>query len=265
MVEYNVPYKGIIYIIPNDELYQKYKNGEAFIDKYGRLIDSKSKRIIKELEHKGDQRPVIQRKVVMIQPPQEHPIRDAAKQAAADVAYNYVHRAVDWTFDVGIPRLWHEHIVPFFHRTKEALTSKELKADAVLAKSKASTDIAVKQPKTGTKMTQEEADTEKRKVLYHWLELLESLTKLQSAGELDATSTLAQITDSAILEQVNHYLGENPNLLETDRYLRLHHLLGRDLYEEGQLLPIDAAEIKGVAVSHGLATECEIMEVKHNG
>ena len=156
MAEHNVPYTGITYIIPNDELYQKYKNSEAFIDKYGRLIDLKSKKVIKELEHKGDQRSVIQRKVVMVQPPEEHPIRDAAKQTAADVAYNYVHTAVDWTFDVGIPRLWHEHIVPFFHRTKEALTSKELKADAVLAESKASTDIAVKQSKAGTKMTQEE-------------------------------------------------------------------------------------------------------------
>ena len=95
MAEHNVPYNGIIYIIPNDELYQKYKTSEAFIDKYGRLIDSKSKRVIKELEHKGDQRPVIQRKVVMVQPPEEHPIRDAAKQAAADVAYYYVHTAVD--------------------------------------------------------------------------------------------------------------------------------------------------------------------------
>ena len=102
MAEHNVPYNGIIYIIPNDELYQKYKNSEAFIDKYGRLIDLKSKKVIKELEHKGDQRPVIQRKVVMVQPPEEHPIRDAAKQAAADVTYDYVHRAVNWIFDVGI-------------------------------------------------------------------------------------------------------------------------------------------------------------------
>ena len=52
----------------------KYENGEAFIDKYGRLIDSKSKKVIKELEHKGDRRPVIQRNVVMVQPPEEHPI-----------------------------------------------------------------------------------------------------------------------------------------------------------------------------------------------
>lgn len=265
MAEHNVPYNGIIYIIPNDELYQKYKNSEAFIDKYGRLIDSKSKRVIKELEHKGDQRPVIQRKVVMVQPPEEHPIRDAAKQAAADVAYNYVHTAVDWTFDIGIPRLWHKHIVPFFHRTKEALTSKELKADVVLTKSKASTDIAVKQPKAGTKMTQEEADAEKRKFLYHWLGMLSSLKKLHDAGEMDIDSTLAQLTDPAMLERVNGFLSENPNLLETDKYIVLHGLLGRDLYEERQIIPIRAAEIAAVAEKYGYDARNNKTEDNHNG
>lgn len=261
MAEYNVPYNGIIYIIPNDELYQKYENSKAFIDKYGRLIDLKSKKVIKELEHKGDQRPVIQRKVVMVQPPEEYPIRDAAKQAVADVAYNYVHTAVDWTFDVGIPRLWHKHIVPFFHRTKEALTSKELKANAVLAKSKASTDIAIKLPKAGMKMTQEEADAEKRKVLYHWLGMSSSLKRLHDAGEMD----LAQLTDSAMLERVNGFLRKNPNLLETDKYIVLHGLLGRDLYEEQQLIPIIAAEITAVAEKYGYDPRNDKMEDNHNG
>ena len=265
MAEHMVSYNGIIYIIPNNELYQKYENGEAFIDKYGRLIDSKSKKVIKELEHKGDRRPVVQRKVVMVQPPEEHPIRDAAKQAVADVAYDSIHKGVDWAFDVGIPYLWHEHIVPFFHRTKEALTSKELKADAVLAKSKASTDIAVKQPKAGAKMTQEETDAEKRKVLYHWLGMLSSLKKLHDAGEMDIDATLAQLTDPAMLKRVNSLLSENPNLLETDKYIALHGLLGRDLYKERQLIPIRAAEITTIAESYGYETRNDKTEDNHNG
>lgn len=260
MAEHNVPYNGIIYIIPNDELYQKYKNSEAFIDKYGRLIDLKSKKVIKELEHKGDQRPVIQRKVVMVQPPEEHPIRDAAKQAAADVTYDYVHRAVNWIFDVGIP----EYVLPFFHRTKEALTSKELKADTVLAKSKVSTDVSVKR-KTGTKMTREETDAEKRKVLYHWLGMLSSLKKLHDAGEMDIDSILAQLTDPAMLERVNGFLSENPNLLETDKYIVLHGLLGRDLYEEEQLISIRAAEITAVAKKYGYDPRNNKTEDNHNG
>lgn len=265
MAEHNVPYNGIIYIIPNDKLYQKYKNSEAFIDKYGRLIDSKSKKVIKELEHKGEQRPIIQRKVVIVQPPEEHPIRDAVKQAVAGVTYNHVYRAMDWTFDVGIPCLWHEHIVPFFQRTKKALTSKELKADAVLAKSKASTDIAVKHPKAGTKMTREEADIEKRKFLYHWLGMLSSLKKLHDAGEMDINATLAQLTDPAMLKRVNGYLSENPNLLETDKYIVLHGLIGRDLYEEQQLVPIRAAEIIEVAQKYGYDPRNDKMEDNQNG
>lgn len=164
-----------------------------------------------------------------------------------------------------LPNVWHEHIVPFYHRTKEALTSKELKADAVLAKSKASTDIAVKQPKAYTKMTQEEADAEKRKVLYHWLGMLSSLKKLHDAGEIDIDTTLAQLTDPEMLKRVNGFLRENPNLLETDKYIVLHGVLGRDLYEEQQLVPIRAAEITAVAEKYGYDPRNDKMEDNHNG
>lgn len=100
-------------------------------------------------------------------------------------------------------------------------------------------------------MTKEEVDAEKRKLLYHWIGLLSSLTKLRNAGELDVESTLAQLTEPMMIERVNALLGENPNLLETDKYILLHSLLGRDLYMEGQLIPIRAAEIKKVAKNNG--------------
>lgn len=51
MSQYEVEQNGIIYIIPDDELYQKYMNNEAFIDEYGRLIDRKPHRVLKELRH----------------------------------------------------------------------------------------------------------------------------------------------------------------------------------------------------------------------
>lgn len=260
MAEHRVPHNGIIYIIPNDELYRKYETGDAFIDKYGRLIDSNSKRVIKELEHHGDQRPVVQRTVVRVQPPEEHPVRDAVRQAVADELSYQAHRGIDWIFSVGAPYLWHEHIVPFFRQTKEALTSKELKADAVIARSKTDAVATVKPKATGARMTQEEADMEKRKVLYHWLGMLTSLKKLQDAGEIDATSTLAQLTDPATLERVNGLLSENPNLLETDKYIVLHGLLGRDLYKEKQLIPIEAAEITTIAASYGYKAKTEKTE-----
>ena len=130
---------------------------------------------------------------------------------------------------------------------------------------KVSADVAVKQPITGTKMTQEEADAEKRKVLYHWLGMLSSLKKLHDAGELDINSTLSQLTDPAMLEHVNGFLSENPSLLETDKYIVLHDLLGRDLFEERQLVPIRAAEITTIAAKYGYDARNDKMEGKHNG
>ena len=259
MAEHRVPHNGIIYIIPNDELYRKYETGGAFIDKYGRLIDSNSKRVIKELEHHGDQRPAVQRTVVRVQPPEEHPVRDAVRRAVADELSYQAHRWIDWIFYVGGPNLWHEHIVPFSRRTKEALTTKEVKADTIRRQAPTNAVATVK-PKARTTMTQEEADMEKRKVLYHWLEMLTSLKKLQDAGEIDATSTLAQLTDPATLERVNGFLSENPNLLETDKYIMLHDLLGRDLYKEKQLIPLEAAEITTIAASYGYKAKTEKTE-----
>ena len=109
-------------------------------------------------------------------------------------------------------------------------------------------------------MTREEADAEKRKVLYHWLGMLNSLKKLQDAGEIDAETTLAQLTEPAMLERVNGFLSENQNLLETDKYILLHGLLGRDLYNDKELMPIKASEIKTIAASYGYEDGHEKME-----
>lgn len=163
-----------------------------------------------------------------------------------------------------LPGVWQDRIVPFCRMTKKAMTEKNLKIDAVQQQSKTSKILVVK-PKKNEKMTREEANAEKRKVLYHWLGLLDGLTKLQNAGEVDVVSTLEQLTNPAALNKVNGFLSENPNLLETDRYILLHNLLGRDLYKEECFLPIEAAEIRKVAASYGLKIESGRMEVKHNG
>ena len=61
----------------------------------------------------------------------------------------------------------------------------------------------------------------------------------------------AQLTEPMMMERVNALLNENPNLLETDKYILLHSLLGRDLYMEGRFIPIRAAEINMVAKNNG--------------
>ena len=67
------------------------------------------------------------------------------------------------------------------------------------------------------------------------------------------------------LSQIIGFLSENPNLLETDKYIVLHSLLGRDLYEEQQLIPIRATEITTIAAKYGYDTRNDKMEDNHHG
>ena len=273
MSEHRIRKNNIIYIIPDDELFAKWKNNEAFIDEYGRLMNRKPHRVLRELKHYVDDTPMVQQRTatspaapVRKSTPVRDYLKDSVRDAAMDVSEVIIDRAVDKFFYEVLPNVWHERIVPFYYRTKMALTSKKLKADAVIAQSKSSTDVAVKQSKIGTKMTQEEADAEKRKVLYHWLGMLSSLKKLYDAGKIDnIDSTLVQLAEPVMLERVNALLSENPNLLETDEYIVLHSLLGRDLYEERQLIPIRAAEITTIAESYGYEARNDKMEDNHNG
>lgn len=261
MAEHKVRKDNIIYIIPDDELFAKWKRDEAFIDEYGRLMNRRPHRVLRELKHYVENAPMVQQRTSMppaspvrkSSPVKEY-IKDTVRDTAMETSKIIVDRAADIFFYEVLPNVWHEHIVPFYCRTKEALTSKELKADAVLAKSKISTEVVVKQPKVRTKMAQEEVDAEKRKVLYHWLGMLSSLKKLHDAGEIDIDSTLAQLTEPAMLGRVNALLNENPNLLETDKYIVFQSLLGRNLYEEQQLIPIKAAEITMIAEKYGYDT-----------
>ena len=255
MAEHRVRKNNIIYIIPNDDFFLKWKNDEAFIDDYGRLMNRKPNRVLCELKHYAENRPVVRQRTVM--PPaapvkRSSQVKEHLKDTARDAAMEVGGVLIDWAFDKFfyevVPNVWQEHIVPFFHRPKAPSASEELKVDAISARGRTSVPAAAK-PIT-TRMTKEEADAEKRKVLYHWISMLCSLKKLQDAGEMDIDSTLARLTDAVVLERVNALLSENPNLLETDKYIVLHGLLGRDLYDGRQLIPIRAAEITTIAESY---------------
>ena len=262
MDEHRIRKNNIIYIIPDDELFRKWKNDEAFIDEYGRLMNRKPHRVLRELKHYVEDTPMVQQRPpapVRTSPTVGDQLKGALRDSVMDASEVLIDRAVNAFFYEVLPNVWHEHIVPFFHRTKEALTTKELKADTIQRQAETGAVATVK-PKASTTMTKEEADTEKRKVLYHWLGMLSSLKKLQDAGEIDAEATLAQLTEPATLERVNGFLSENPNLLETDKYILLHGLLGRDLYEDRVLVPIEAAEIQTIAASYGYEARPETME-----
>ena len=271
MAEHRVRKNNIIYIIPDDELFEKWKNDEAFIDEYGRLMNRKPHRVLKELKHYVERIPAVQQR-----PPEPRsvparkssPVIDYLKETAQDKVMEageiIIDRAVDAFFYEVLPNVWREHIVPLYRRAKEALTSKELNADSDLPKEKTA-EVTVVNPEVGTRMTQQEADAEKRKVLYHWIGMLSSLKKLNDAGEIDSDSILEQLTNPVMLERVNGALSKNPNLLETVRYIELQDLLGRDLYKEKQLIPISADEITIIAVTYGYEGKKVDMEDDYYG
>lgn len=263
---------GIIYIIPNDELYKKWKKDEAFIDDYGRLMNRRPHRVLKELKACGTVPHTVQRKTVTppVAPASKElsftdQIKDSVRENLADAVGRAVEYGLNELFYEGLPYAWNNGIVPLFHRAKDALTSKETKAETLLRQEEERTEIVEAKTPVHTKMTPEEANAEKRKVLYHWLALLSSLKKLHDAGEMDVNLTLAQLTDPAMLERVNRLLSENPNLLETDKYIELSGLLGRNLYKKKQLIPIEVSEIESIAKSVGHEAETDDMEDNNDG
>lgn len=254
MPKHRVKRNGIFYIIPNDELYQRYRNGEAFIDKYGRLIDSQTKRVVKELEQIADERPI-----VLVQPPKEHPFRDAAREALAGGLRDVINMGVDKLIYDGIPFLWNEKVKPAIvaykeyvgngRKTKvemmieEAQTQKETANIQIPAKPKAESSAR-------THMTEDEILEEQRKAVLHYIGLLESLTKLHNAGVIDRDNVLAQLTNPATIKQFNQTISENPNLLEMTQHIKLTGLLGRDLFQSGIFVPIEAKEIEVLATNN---------------
>lgn len=253
MSTHRVKQNGIIYVIPNDELYCRYRNGEAFIDKYGRLVDSQTKRIIKELQPIADERPI-----VLVQPPKEHPFRDAAREALAGGLRDVINMGVDKLIYDGIPFLWNEKVKPAIvaykeyvgngRKTKvemmieEAQTQKETANIQIPAKPKAESSAR-------THMTEDEILEEQRKAVLHYIGLLESLTKLHNAGMLDKSSALEQLTNPTAIEQFNKTIAANPNLLEMTQHIYLTGLLGRDLFQNGKLVPIQVCEIERIAAT----------------
>lgn len=51
MVEHRIRKNNIINIIPDEALFEKWKRNEAFIDDYGRLVNRKPHRVLRELKH----------------------------------------------------------------------------------------------------------------------------------------------------------------------------------------------------------------------
>lgn len=242
MAKHRVKQNGIFYCIPDDELYSLYRNREAFIDKYGRLINSKTKRVIKELEQSADDRPIY------VLPPQEdHPIRDAVVSKVTDVVVDTI------VYDV-MPKIWSYILEPKIKRIYHSVISgKKTKAETIIEKERPAKRVSTAQlvRKTETekqeksKMTEEEIIAVQKSAITHYIGLLEDLRTLHDAGVIDDVSkTLEQLTNPATIEQFNQALSSNPNLLEMKQHIKVTTLLGRDLFQNGIYVPLQQEEIK---------------------
>lgn len=242
MAKHRVKQNGIFYCIPDDELYSLYRNGGAFIDKYGRLINSKTKRVIKELEQSADDRPIY------VLPPQEdHPIRDAVVSKVTDVVVDTI------VYDV-MPKLWHYKLKPGIKRIYHSVISgKKTKAETILEKKqgvkRVSTAQLAKKSETDkqkkTSMTEEEIIAVQKSAITHYIGLLEDLRTLHDAGVIDdVNKTLERLTNPAAIEQFNQALSSNPNLLEMTQHIKVATLLGRNLFQNGIYVPLQQEEIK---------------------
>lgn len=210
MAEHRVRKNDIIYIISNDELFEMWKSHEAFIDDYGRLMNRKTHRVLKELKHYANT-PLVQQKTSVSAPTpgrQEMSFGDQAKgvirENVAEVGREIIGYTVDSVtnkvFYEIIPNWWYGRVMPFFQQKKENRAETKAKTTVVVRKATTNTETATVKPTTNKQLSKEEADVEKRKVLYLWLGMLSSLKKLHDAGEIDEDSTLVQLTDPTMLK-----------------------------------------------------------------
>ncbi|MCD7804977.1 MAG: hypothetical protein LUH03_07520 [Oscillospiraceae bacterium] len=235
MTEHYVEREGIIYVIPDDKLYKKYDNDEAYIDIHGSLRDSKSHKYLKRLDFFANNPPEAQTEPLP-------PYRSIGSQVKDDVRDFMVEGAnifIDW----GVDKFLNDVFIPKIKEVRYALTNKDIKALSIVKNSNPVIEDSL------TKMTAEEIEAEERSAVYHWLAMLKSLKKIKNAGVIDMSETLEKLTDPVMLQKVNSYFDKNPELLETEECVTSLSLLGRDLYQEEQFVPIQAEEIEAIAIA----------------
>ena len=252
---------GFKYTFYDDETYNLYISGEAYFDEGQTLRKRKGRgNICNRVKVEPDDRPIVVQKqpIVVQRPPEYHPVRDAVREGLADILSEVIHMGVDWFFNDEMPYLWNEKIKPGFKQRKEnKKNGRKLIIDQVIeerAKQESTTTQIVSKPKSESKannmMTGDEIRDEQRKAVLHYIGLLESLTKLHNAGVIDKNSVIEQLTTPAAIEQFNQALSSNPNLLEMTKSNDISKLLGRDLFQGGELVPIKVKEIEILATNN---------------
>ena len=112
MAEHRVRKDNIIYIIPDDELFAKWKRDEAFIDEYGRLMNRKPHRVLRELKYYAENTPMVQQRTssppsapARKSSPVKDYIKDTVRDTAIDASEIIIDRAVDIFFYEVLPNV----------------------------------------------------------------------------------------------------------------------------------------------------------------
>lgn len=247
---HEVEKNGIVYIIPDDELYQKYVNDEAFIDEYGRLINRKPHRVLKELKHFT---------------------YDVSKEDIA-VDYSYETSSPPWGIDflwetarelwndeefrANVKTLYHLKIKPACRKMWKTITGKsKTKASQIVAKSKLVKETQL----TCDTLTNNDIDKIEKDLVYHWFCVLADLAQLKNAGAIDEEYQkwiFEQLSNPIAIEQANRFLEKNLQILQLHNS-NLTGVLNRELVQNGQFIPISIDEVRTAV---GLVNELDIKE-----
>lgn len=240
MSQYEVEQNGIIYIIPDDELYQKYMNNEAFIDEYGRLIDRKPHRVLKELRHfasnvQADDSDENYSYELSSPPWWIELLRDVAREL-----WN------DEEFRANVKELYHLKIKPACKKNWRIISGQsKTKASQIVAKSKLVKETQL----TSIPPTSKGADEMEKDLVYHWFCVLADLARLKNEGVIDEEYQkwiFEQLTNPIAIDKANRFLEGNPQIMQLHN-ADLSSVLNRELVQDGKFIPIHIDEVQTAA------------------
>ena len=230
MAEHKVKKGNLYYIIPSDELFQRYICGELYIDDYSMLKDNKTGRIVGNLKHVEDDAFLSDfNQLYNLEElkTSDSCMRNMLKEALAVYGiYNAIKKTMQ-----------------FCNQKREKLLTSEYKSDIILRECKKRKEHSIKRATKNNDISAEEAESELKKLMYYWFKILESMKKLDNANFIDINSVRKLLMDEYLLSDINELLEKNPNQLDNDEILTLNDVFGRDLYIDEKLIPVKMEEV----------------------
>lgn len=165
MAKHEIERDGIIYTFPDDESFRMYNQGVAILDRRGRLINSKTKILIKILEHRVATKQVTPTAKQVFVPASN--IDQTLKQEVVDGAKGFARKFIseistegakglaNWFVHEAMPYLVYEKIVPTYKKFKAQFEANQHSLDKALEEQK-ETSTSSKQLKAQSKIKQQD-------------------------------------------------------------------------------------------------------------